>query len=63
MREMTRRSLRTSAVAVVISAGAFINVSKNSNIRTVEIVVLLALGVSIGVFLMNLMLVLKLKKP
>lgn len=61
-RHQVRRSLITSATALMISAGCFINVSKNSNIRAVEIVSLLACGMSIGAFLVTLVISMKMKK-
>jgi hypothetical protein len=54
MKRISRNGIRVSAIAVVVSAAAFINASKNSNIRAVEILSLLACGISIGALLANL---------
>jgi hypothetical protein len=61
-RQQVRRSMIASATVMVISAGSFMNMSKNSNIRAVEILSLLACGISIGAFLVTLVLSLKMKK-
>jgi Na+/melibiose symporter-like transporter len=55
-------ALTTSLTATVLSIAGFISISKNSNIRAVEIVSLLACGMSIGAFLVTLVLSIKMKK-
>jgi hypothetical protein len=60
--QQARRSLTTSLTATVLSIAGFISISKNSNIRAVEIVSLLACGMSIGAFLVTLVLSIKMKK-
>lgn len=57
-----RRSMRLCAIAVLVTAISFINITKRSNIRAVEVLTILACGIAIGAFIVNLSLLIKLKK-
>lgn len=54
--------MRTSAVAIILAVSAIINTMRNSNIRAVEFFSILACGMAIGVFIVNLVMFLNMKR-
>jgi hypothetical protein len=61
-RVQIRRRMWTSALLVIPAVISFINNSKHSNIRIVEILPILGCGICIGVFISNLFLLFNLNK-
>lgn len=61
-RVRVRRNLMSSAIPVIIAAIAFINITKHSNIRNVEIITILGCGMTFGAFIVNLVLFFKMNK-
>ena len=58
----SRRSLRLSAIAIIICATGFINVTRHSTIRTVDMLPILALGIAIGACIANIAFTVRIKK-
>lgn len=48
-----KRFRRTALIALIASSASFTIVMRNSHIRTVEVISLLAIGMSIGLLLAN----------
>lgn len=46
-----KRFRRAAVIALIASSSSFMIVMRNSNIRTVEVISLLALGISFGVLI------------
>ena len=57
-----RRTLRLTAIAIILCATGFINVTRHSTIRTVDMLPILALGIAIGACIANIAFMLWLKK-
>ena len=57
-----KQSIALTAISVVVSFTAFLNITKHSNIRTVEVLVILALGMSISALIFNVAQLCNLKK-
>jgi len=57
-----KRSLLLSAFIVILTAGNFVRITENSNLRAVEVLTILVCGVAIGVFIVNLGLYLRHRK-
>lgn len=49
-----KRSIFLTATSVIVSFIAFLNITRHSNIRTVEVLVILALGMGISALIFNL---------
>ena len=60
--QKVKRSMRLSAIVVVISAGTIINITRNSHIRMVEFLAIFACGMAMGTLVVNLSLFIFLKK-
>ena len=57
-----RRSVRVSAIAVAISADSVVTAVNSSNMRTVDMLTVLAFGIAIGALLVNLSIMYRVKK-
>ena len=57
-----KRSIALTVSSVIVSFIAFLKITKHSNIKTDEILIILALGMSISALLFNLAQLYKLKK-
>ena len=57
-----RRNLMASVLTVIIAGIAFMDVTKHSNIRTVDLLAISGFGATIGVLIVNLVISFKLKK-
>lgn len=57
-----RRNLRVSAIAMIISVTGLIRAVNRSNIRTVDLLSLIAFGVVLGAFLVTLAMTYRVRK-
>jgi hypothetical protein len=49
-----KQSIALTSISVIVSFVAFLNITRKSNIRTVEVVAILALGMGISALIFNL---------
>ena len=61
MKKDIKRSLRISAVIVIVLAGNVIRMSETMKIRAVEFLTILVMGAALGVFLTHLFIYLGIK--
>jgi glucose uptake protein GlcU len=57
-----RRSIALTTISILVSFFAFLNITRHSNIRKVEILVILALGMGISALIFNIAHFYKLKR-
>ena len=57
-----KRSLALTAISVIVSFVAFLKIIKHSNIKIVEILIILVLGMGISALIFNLAQLYKIKK-
>ena len=62
MRTGAQRSFRISAALLIFSLSGLVRISTNSTIRMVDVLSILACGIIIGAFIVNLAILLKVKK-
>jgi len=59
---LIKRSLALTVISVIVSFIAFLNITEHSNIRTIEVLVILALGMGLSALIFNLAQLYRLKK-
>jgi EamA domain-containing membrane protein RarD len=57
-----KRSIALTSISVVVSFAAFMNITRHSNIRAVEILIILTLWMSISALIFNIAHLYKAKK-
>jgi len=57
-----KRSIALTTISIFVSFIAFLNITKHSNIRTSEVLVILSLGMGISALIFNLAQLYNLKK-
>ncbi len=58
-----KRSLGLTIISVIVSFITFLKMVKNSNIKTIEVLIILALGMGISALIFNVAHLSKLKRP
>ncbi|MEP6595888.1 MAG: hypothetical protein ABJA71_08065 [Ginsengibacter sp.] len=57
-----KQSIFLTSISILVSFIAFLNITRHSNIRTVEVLIILALGMGISALIFNLAQLYRLKK-
>ena len=60
--EQIKKSMRITAIVIIITIGNVVRISASDNIRTVTALSFITMGVAIGIFLVNFFQYLKLKR-